>query len=113
MRDALVAVDACLPCRLRLHVLLVDSLLLNVSAHSVKTVAIAAFARTTGLHPRPLVGRQAHPVGFEFLLGVDSAGKLGPDFERSFALADQFVCPLMGHMTIRADGAHTGAVAVV
>ena len=56
---------------------------------------------------------QLHALGFEFFFGVDAAGDLAPDLKTGLGLADHFVHPIFGHMTIRANGAHTGAVAVV
>ena len=52
-------------------------------------------------------------MGFKLLAGIDSAGQLAPHLFAGLDLAHDLVGPFMGHMTVRAGGAHAGTVGVV
>src|SRR5574343_336400 len=59
------------------------------------------------------MGSQGHAFGFEFLRGIDAASELAPYFEARLGLSHHLVRPVLGYMTIGADGTHAGTVAVV
>src|SRR5690606_31262031 len=81
--------------------------------HGVVVVAVTAFQRVVGFQSRPLVFGQLTTHAEELLTCVDGAEDLAPDLLRGLHLAGDLVGPFMGNVTVRAGGAHAGAVAVV
>src|SRR6185295_3991491 len=110
VRDAEVAHDAGDVFRARLGVARARLLGLQLRAHRVRLVAVAALVRVVADHRGPHVLRELVAVLLELLLGVDLAGEVAPDLEARLHLAPEHRRRLARHVAVGAHGAHTRAV---
>lgn len=78
MGDAFVAVDAGFAGLLRRHMALIGARLLEVTAHRIPVVTVAAFAGTRSLHPCPFFRGKFHALRFKLLLRVDKPSQVSP-----------------------------------
>ena len=78
--------------------------------HRRRGMAVAAFQRIIGLHPRPFVLGEFEPVIQELLPGVDRAEDLAPDFLRGLHLAGDLVGPVVRNVAVGAGRADARAV---
>src|SRR5687768_3782586 len=113
VRDAEVAMDAGLAFRPALLVARARLLRLQLRAHRLGLVAIAALVRVVADHGGPHILGELVAVLLELLLGVDLSGEVAPDLEARRDLALEHRKGLARHVAIRAHGAHAGTVAVV
>src|SRR5690606_3187750 len=111
--DPLVAVDAGHVVFGSHPVLHARPLFLLVGAHALQAVAVAAFARIVGFHPRPFAARQGQALVVEFLAGIDGAEQLAPEPLGALAVAHLLVGPFLGHVAVGAGRPYAGAVGVV
>ncbi len=114
MRDSLVAIDAGLVAggeRCRMLCDAAPTLLREI--HELEVVAVTALLRITQLHALPFAISEMASTCTEFFRRIDGAERVGDQLFAGLHLAHNLVSPAMGHVAIRADRAHSGAIRIV
>lgn len=75
--------------------------------HRNRAVAVATLQGIIGLQSRPFAFRKFQASVKEFLSRADGAEQMTPDLLRCLHFAGDFVGPVMRHVAIGADCAHT------
>ena len=80
---------------------------LFVEVHSLVGVAVAAFLRIVRLHRFPDMLSHLGSISFEFFGRINFAAEMVPEFICCFDFSDELCSPLLRHVAVGADCAHT------
>lgn len=110
MRDSLVAIDAGLALLLGFGMIFLGPRFLLIAVHRFEAMAIPAFPGAAFFHSGPFMACHLHAFGFKFFLGIYDTCYFPVKLGGGLNLADNLMRPILGHMTVTANGSYTRTI---